>query len=428
MSRTARSGEPSRRRRVAGNGLALVLSLALIEILGWTLGQLVVIPRANFVFYRPPQPGAITAADFARYLATRDPDVGWPSPSKFGSAPFDASGARSNPSYPEPGTEYVSSYGDSFTFGDEVSDDAAWSHVLSRRLGARVANFGVGGYGTDQAFLRFKKNTHDHAHLTILGIYPDDLKRNVNQQRYFLSPAPATYLGLKPRFVLDGDVLKLEPLPTMTHASYLDSFEHPARYFAFEHFLPGTPEGPLMWSFPFSLSIARAALSPQVVNWMRGKPGWSDFASDGHASHALAITAAIARAFQALAAERGKRVVVVLFPSESSFESYRRGDELPTAALAALLATTGSDVLDLTAGFDDYLGRRQYGDLLHPPPDSHYTPEGNRVVADLVYEFMRDRSLLPGTVVDAAPPSRQGARAGRLAQLPDALATCSRDR
>jgi hypothetical protein len=400
------SGESSRRHRVAVHGLALLLALALLEILGWTLGRLVIIPRALFIFYSPPLPGAITAADFARYLATRDPDVGWPSPNKLGSPPFDASGARSNPSYPEPGTEYVSSYGDSFTFGDEVSDEDAWSHILSRRLGARVANFGVGGYGTDQAFLRFKKNTRDHAHLTILGIFPDDLKRNVNQQRYFLAPVPATYLGMKPRFVLDGDVLKLEPLPTMTHANYLDSFEHPERYFAFEHFVPGTPEGPIVWSFPFSLSVARAAVSPQVVNWMRGRPGWIDFASDGHPSQALAITAAIAREFRALAVERGKRVVVVVFPSESSFESYRRGDELPTSVLGTRLAATGSDVLDLTAGFSDYLGPREYRELcLHGPPGSHYNQEGNRVVADLIYEFMRGRGDLPGTgTVDAAPP------------------------
>lgn len=395
MSRNATSGESSRRRRLAGHGIALLLSLAVVETLCWTLGELVVIPRARFVFYRPPQPGAVSAADFARYLATRDPDVGWPAANRSG---YDASGARSNPSYPEPGTEYVSSYGDSFTFGDGVSDEAAWCHVLSRKLGARVASFGVGGYGTDQAFLRFRRNTSDHARITILGIYPDDLKRNVNQQRYFLAPVLPVNFGLKPRFVLDGDALQLEPLPTMTHAEYLDSFEHPGRYYPFEYFLPGTRDGPVAWKFPFSLSVLRAVLSPQVVNWVRGRPGWIDFASEAHPSKALEVTAAIVKAFEALAAERGKRVLVVVFPSESSFESYQRGDELPTAALGVRLAADGSDVLDLTAGLCDHLGRRSFAELfLRPPPGSHFNEEGHRIVADLVYERMRGRGYLPPT-------------------------------
>src|SRR6185436_13401342 len=123
---------------------------------------------------------------------------GWPGANDSRRGRFDVSGARPDPSYPESGSEYASSYGDSFTFGDEVSDEAAWPHVLSQKLGARVANFGVSGYGTDQAFLRFRQNTHDRSRVVILGIYPDDLKRNVNQQRYFLTPNSLSYFALKP--------------------------------------------------------------------------------------------------------------------------------------------------------------------------------------------------------------------------------------
>ncbi|HJQ82794.1 MAG TPA: hypothetical protein VKA21_01865 [Candidatus Binatia bacterium] len=374
--------------RPVGIAVALAFSLALVEALCWTLGTLVVIPRAPFVFHRPPERDTIGAAAFADYVATRDPDLGWPAASE-------ATRSRPDPLFPEPGTEWVSAYGDSFTQGHGVGDDATWCHVLSRKIGARVANFGVGGYGTDQAFLRFRKNGADRARVTILGIYPDDLKRNVNQQRYLLMPIAASRFGLKPRFVLDGEALKLEPLPTLSHAEYLDSFAHPERYFPAEFFLPGTRDTQPAWSFPFSVSIVRAVLSPQVNHWLHTRPGWLDFASVGHPSRALEITTAIVRAFEALAAERGKRVLVLVFPPESSFEAYRRDGVVPTGVLDDRLAKAGTDVLDLTVGLDEYLAGRPFIDLYLRPRSSHYNAEAHRAIADLVRHRMLERGLLP---------------------------------
>jgi GDSL-like lipase/acylhydrolase family protein len=44
--------------------------------------------------------------------------------------------------------------GDSFVFGDQVSDNETWPSILERRLNRRVVNGGVPGYGTVQAVLR----------------------------------------------------------------------------------------------------------------------------------------------------------------------------------------------------------------------------------------------------------------------------------
>jgi lysophospholipase L1-like esterase len=44
--------------------------------------------------------------------------------------------------------------GDSFVFGDQVSDDETWPSILENRLNRRVVNGGVSGYGTAQAVLR----------------------------------------------------------------------------------------------------------------------------------------------------------------------------------------------------------------------------------------------------------------------------------
>ena len=44
--------------------------------------------------------------------------------------------------------------GDSFTFGDRVSDHETWPAQLERLTGRQVLNAGVFGYGVDQAYLR----------------------------------------------------------------------------------------------------------------------------------------------------------------------------------------------------------------------------------------------------------------------------------
>ena len=38
------------------------------------------------------------------------------------------------------------------------TDKEAWSNQLSRLVGCRVANYGVSGYGSDQATIRFEQN------------------------------------------------------------------------------------------------------------------------------------------------------------------------------------------------------------------------------------------------------------------------------
>ena len=79
-----------------------------------------------------------------------------------------STGARFSPAYPEPGNECVTLYGDSFTYGVGVREEYAWGNTLAERLRCRVGNFGVGGYGTDQALLRFMHNPNDPSSVAVL--------------------------------------------------------------------------------------------------------------------------------------------------------------------------------------------------------------------------------------------------------------------
>jgi hypothetical protein len=51
----------------------------------------------------------------------------------------------------------ISSYGDSFTNCDQVSDGETWQEILAAHLGEPVRNFGTSGHSVYQAFIRMKR-------------------------------------------------------------------------------------------------------------------------------------------------------------------------------------------------------------------------------------------------------------------------------
>jgi len=95
--------------------------------------------------------------------------------------------------------------GDSFTFGDEVSDDETYPHFLQQMLpGTEVINFGVHGYGHDQMLIYLKEEGVKYEpHIVILGVILDDTHRNVLSFRDYA----------KPKFELVSDRLKLRNSP-----------------------------------------------------------------------------------------------------------------------------------------------------------------------------------------------------------------------
>src|SRR4030095_7434589 len=95
--------------------------------------------------------------------------------------------------------------GDSFTFGDEVSDGETYSYYLQQLLpNTEIINMGVHGYGQDQMLILLKEvGVKYEPDIVILGFLPLDMPRNVLGFRDFA----------KPRFVLEGGELKLTGVP-----------------------------------------------------------------------------------------------------------------------------------------------------------------------------------------------------------------------
>lgn len=147
-----------------------------------------------------------------------DPDLGWrPRP---GLLEHNAAGFRTTGGVPEKapaeGVLRIALFGDSYTEG---SAHGGWWRVLEERMNAagvkcEVLNFGVGGYGMDQAYLRWKKEGAGwQPRIVILGFFADDCYRNLNLLRLLRDPDSGIPL-MKPRFVLEGDGLRLLNSPT----------------------------------------------------------------------------------------------------------------------------------------------------------------------------------------------------------------------
>jgi len=117
-------------------------------------------------------------------------------------------GLRGNREYPY---KRISSFsrivvlGDSFTFGEEVSDEETFCSYLSERLGqTEVLNLGVHGYGHDQMLLYLEEEGLKYRpDLVILGFVTGGMRRNVLGFRDYA----------KPRYSLVGGHLVLGKTP-----------------------------------------------------------------------------------------------------------------------------------------------------------------------------------------------------------------------
>jgi hypothetical protein len=127
-------------------------------------------------------------------------------------------GQRAEQNYaldPPAGVRRLAAFGDSFTHCDEVAYSDCWTAQLEKDWsGIEVMNFGVPGYGIDQAWLRYQRDGQPYQPCAVLiGYFVEDIDRVVNRFRPFIDPADSVVMS-KPRFLLDGDGLRLLPNPT----------------------------------------------------------------------------------------------------------------------------------------------------------------------------------------------------------------------
>jgi hypothetical protein len=369
-----------RAKRWIGAAAYGVFLLVLAEIFAWPAGKVL---QAKWWMYRDPTPPPKDAIPMQEFLAIRDPLIGWPSKREFGER-YAADGSRwCKGAEPRAGAEWLASlYGDSFTADWVGGDTDHWGCRMQRLTGATVRNYGIGGYGTDQALLRYQRNSDDRARIVILGHMSENISRNLTRYRDFQSRS--LNWAFKPRFVLDAaGKLELVAAPTLTESEYrrFIGTDSPPFILPHENFAPGGPAGSVRHEFPHLLSLVRNVGSWEVRARLAGLPTYAPFYDTAHPFQGLQITTAIMREFEHEAARRGQRPLLIVFPGAADLEHYRKSGHWLYQNLIDALRSAGSSPYNFGEDLARHLSGRPVDSAFR---NHHYTQEISHFVADSV--------------------------------------------
>jgi len=373
----------------------LMFLFVLVEIFSFAIGKVL---QGKWSMYRDPivQDGK-NAVSYDEYLKTRDPDLGWPRAEDFGKNTYDHDGARwcldSGVNNSERWS--ISLYGDSFTADKIGGNTDHWGCRLQRLTGTKTKNYGVGGYGTDQALIRYLNNKEDGAEVVILAHMSDDISRNLTRYRDFLTYSQDW--AFKPRFVIDkAGKLKNIPMPTLTSEDYnrFIGLQDPQLILPHENFHPNGPSGAVRLTFPYTLSIIRNFDFWELQSRLAGKASYAAFYSKEHPFKGLQITTAIMLRFVQEAKLRGQSPLLVLFPGQDDLNYYRENKRWHYQNLIDALREEGQNPINFGETLLTYLDGRPVNEAFGKKDPHHYNLEVSHLVADTVLERIKNNDIL----------------------------------
>jgi hypothetical protein len=301
------------------------------------------------------------------------------------------------------GITRIAAFGPSFTHGDEVSDEATWTYLLEQaRPDLEVMNWGVGGYGTDQALLRYQTQGAAYAPAIVLIGYEDDNKfRNVNRFRPFYQSKTERPLT-KPVFALQGEGLELLPNPFNSPAELREAILQDPNQFLdmicptdYHCLKPGYQQLTLdrLKSFRLLRTLAFGMRHAQYEK-ARGAALVRSYA--GPLSPPDEVTLRLLHAFVEEVRRNEAVPVVVIFPSSTSMMEYADGETPYYRTYVTRLRNEGIHVLDLTDAFAVTIrGKDVEFDTFVSPIGGHYNQAGNQLVSQAVLDYLLEAGIYP---------------------------------
>ncbi len=392
----------SRRRRILFRCLLVVLVLAAIELISW-LAITVVNPqleekirRTSDIYQEQTELiGQLLDPDLHQ-LHEIHPVLGWRYAANHRSAAHQLNSAalRSTKDYsprPGPGVLRIAAFGDSFVYGSEVENQDAWAALIEKdNPDLEVLNYGVPGYGTDQAYLRYRLEGATFApQVVLIGFPPTDLWRVVNVYRRFYSNAEVPLF--KPRFELDAQgELSLVDCPLRERADYQRLLTNPQevrRYGNKDQWYQ-----PLVYGNPlYDYSAAVRLLSASAVRFQK-RYGSDRLIRDGvfdQNSMAFKIQCKLFEKFVADVRAAGATPLIVMFPDERAVHATRAGQPKLYDSLSEHLQKQGIACVDAADAFRDAEATSSPGEWF--ASGGHYSPTGNQIVASWLTCEIRKR-------------------------------------
>jgi hypothetical protein len=309
-------------------------------------------------------------------------------------------GVRARRTYsptPPAGITRIAVFGPSFAHADDVALEDAWTYLMEQsQPELEVMNWGVGGYGTDQAYLLYTTQGARYAsHVVIIAYEEDNLRRNVNRYRPFVHPATGIPLT-KPVFVLDGDGLQLLENPfhdmatlrktAMSAPDHFLDVACPHDFFCVRERYQPSPFD-FLKSYRFLRTLAFQIRHRGNLPYLST---WRDSYSDPLQTE---VTYRLLRMFAETAQRNGSTPVVVMFAYRVTMEEYAAGKPPMYDGISNRLRSAGVRVLDLTPEFvKANHGSTDFTGFF--APGGHYNEVGNRVVSRAVVTYLCQEKML----------------------------------
>ncbi len=268
--------------------------------------------------------------------------------------------------------------GDSYTYAQDVDFASSWGRRLEINLGSEyeVLNFGVPGFGVDQAYLRYQRDVRPlKPDIVVFGLISHDLMRSMTVYSFIRFPEWESPYS-KPRFVTEGEDLRLLNTPLLNPTTIFSMGS--VQQLPFLEYEPGYQASDWQWKLYHSSYIARFVTS-KFPRWPEGRPETSGRMQNE-------INQKILRSFIASAERAGSTPVILYLPAPTDFgadaTTGARG-WLRSAGIPYLDATPCLNKLPVSDRFVTIEGRR-----------GHFTPKANQILADLLYRTLNAGELI----------------------------------
>jgi hypothetical protein len=267
-----------------------------------------------------------------------------------------------------------------------VRFEDSWAYRLEQLLpkGCRVLNFGVGGYGIDQMYLRYKRDVPSwKPNLVILSFIDPDLDRTMSSYGFLIFEQGNSLP--KPRFVLDqGGTLNIvnQPLPKAEDIFMLPSI-HDVPFIEYDQKYKRAD-----WDRPQWRAVYRSYFLRFLISIYRFSEKDRPFVSD---ADMRALNSSLLKAFVEAVHKDGATPLLVYLPNKRDFK--KKSPWIPKGL--QILQNAHLEHVDLTS----CLKRDSEPNHFIPMGGGHgghYTLQANATVAACLGPIVRDR-LGPAT-------------------------------
>ncbi|MGI9318796.1 MAG: SGNH/GDSL hydrolase family protein [bacterium] len=308
-------------------------------------------------------------------------------------------GTREYADTPPQDTIRIAAFGDSYVHGDDVPNAEAWSILLEQKASyLELMNFGVGGHGPDQGYLRYLNEGHAYSpDIVFIGFQTENINRVVNVFRPFYSPQTGNPLA-KPYFKLTDKGIELNENPITSLSGYQELLDEPAKVLGPMgendfHYNYRYKPGPLDWS-P-TVRLLRAFYFEFKTRYM------NPLYEDGQyrtTSEAYQLVSAIIQGFHCDVVRNEALPVIVLFPNRADLQALASARGLKYEPLKEELLAAGYSVIDLAEAFRPQINEADLSKLIN----GHYTGQGNEIVANYLLAEIGEAGLFSQLRLDQA--------------------------